>query len=147
MLNNEEFYFYYISLSTDFIKFDDYKTWLDKLFEADKNSTNVLLELEFCEDDIEKTIYSLNIYLYDKIEQLDFKEVYILIINELKEQYTNTPNSLKELTHKLYDIWNLLPPKIAQEKPFLIFNSIDDYWDILSKEQIVEKIKCLFDYY
>lgn len=70
-----------------------------------------------------------------------------MLIEELKKQYDDNPNSLKELTHKLYKVWTLLPGKISSEEPFIKLNSIDDLWSRGDKEQVVENINFLFNYY
>ena len=145
-MKNEEFYFYFISLKTDFIKFADYESWLNGMF-LNNNANDFLLELQFCTNDIEKTIYNLNIYLYNKLASLDYHEVGKMIMSELRKQYNKNLDSMQTVTPKLYKIWNLLPPEISNQEPFINFVSIDDYWDILGREKILKSLQKLFNYY
>ncbi len=52
----EELYFYYISLKTEFIDVGTYREWLNKVFLEDNDKEDIPLELQFCTDNIEKTI-------------------------------------------------------------------------------------------
>lgn len=63
VLNNENLYFYYISLSTEFIDFSIYKNELNDLFIAEDSQNATLLELEFSTESVKKTIGVLNNYL------------------------------------------------------------------------------------
>ena len=146
-LCDEEFYFNYISLKTLFISFDDYKKWLNEIFLRDNSQNEIILKLEWHTGDLEKTIDELYIYLYDKLSSLDYHVVAKMIINELKVKYANNPESLKELTHKLYDIWNLLPSEIVDKEPFFTLNHIDDPWSWGDEEQVKKSINWLFSYY
>jgi hypothetical protein len=73
--------------------------------------------------------------------------VWKTLIEELKKQYDDNPNSLKGLTHKLYKVWTLLPSKISSEEPFIKLNCIDDSWSWGDKEQVVENVNLLFSYF
>ena len=146
-INNEKLYFYYISLKTNFISHDDYKIWLHKNFLIDETENNIVFELEWCSENIDKTVDTLYSYLYDKISFLDFQFIGKLIINELRKKYNENPGCLRETTYKLYQIWCLLPRNIAEKEPFLTFNSIDDSWAWNGKEQVEEKMKYLFSFY
>lgn len=147
ILNNEKLYFYYIALSTEFISFSNYKNELNDMFLKNESQNETLLELEFNTESIEQTINILNNYLFDKITLINFQIVGKILFEELKQQYYNNPTSLKELTHKLYLIWMLLPSKISSKEPFIKLNSIDDSWEWGDEEQVVENINYLFDYY
>ena len=142
----EELYFYYIALKTKFISFDKYSIWLDKAFLVSDISDEILLELQFCTHSLEETIEKMYIYLYDKLNSLDYQVVMKLIIHELKMQYeSKTP--LYDVTKKLYSIWCLLPIEISSEKPFFILNSIDDPWSWGGEKEVVKIINDLLDYY
>lgn len=147
IINNEELYFYYISLKTKFVSLDDYKIWLNHVFLTVETQNNILYELEWCSEDLDKTVDILYSYLYDKICFLNFQSIGRLIINELRKKYNNNLNYLRETTYKLYKIWCLLPSNIAEREPFLTFNSIDDSWVWNGKEQIEEKMNYLFSFY
>lgn len=146
-LNNEKLYFYYICLSTEFISFSNYNNELNDLFLVDDSQNEALLELESSTESEKKTINILNNYLLDKITQIDFQTVGKMLIAELKKQYDDNPDSLKELTHKLYRIWTLLPSRISSEEPFIKLNSIDDSWSWEDEEQVVKNVNWLFNYY
>lgn len=143
----EKLYFYYISLVTEFISLDDYGKRLNDLFLADDDHNDIFLELQFCTGNIEKTIDTLNTYLFDKIMQLDFQEVGKMLFNELRKQYNDNPNALKELTHKLYSIWKIIPREVSDKEPFIKLNSIDDSWPWGGKEKVVEDVNWLLNYY
>lgn len=143
---HEELYFYYIALKTEFVSFDTYKIWLDKVFLISDTSNEFFLELQFCTYSFEETIKKLYIYLYDKLNSIDYHVVMKMIIQELKMQYVNK-KALYEITKKLYNIWCLLPIEVSSEKPFLILNSIDDPWSWNGKEDVIEIIDNLLNYY
>lgn len=147
ILNNEKLYFYYISLSVEFISFSKYKNELNDMFLESESQNETLLELENNTESIEQTINIITNYLFDKITHINFQIVGKLLFEELRQQYYNNPASLKELTHRLYLIWMLLPSEISSEEPFIKLNSIDDSWEWGDEEQVVENIKYLFDYY
>ncbi len=67
----EELYFYYISLKTEFVDFDTYREWLNKAFLADDNKEDILLELQFCTDNTEKTIEEMQIYICNRLNSID----------------------------------------------------------------------------
>ncbi len=142
----EKLYFYYISLKTQFISFDKYIKWLDDIFLVEDTSDDVLLELQFCTFSLEETINVLYIYLYDKLNILDYQVVMKLIVRELKIQYENK-DLLYDITKKLYNIWCLLPVEISHEKPFLILNFIDDPWSWGGEKEIIKNIDNLLKQY
>ena len=142
----EELYFYYISLKTEFVDIDTYREWLNKVFLADNNKEDILLELQFCADNIEKTIEEMRIYIYNRQNSIDYHAVMKMIIYELKEQYKNK-TMLYQLTKKLYNIWTLFPENISSEKPFIMLNSIDDPWSWNDKEQVEQITEKLIKYY
>ena len=143
---HEKLYFYYIALKTEFVSFETYKIWLNRVFLDSNSSDDVFLELQFCTHSLEETIKKLYIYLYDKVNSIDYHVVMKMIITELKMQYDNE-TALCEITRKLYNIWRLLPIEVSSEKPFLILNSIDDPWSWKGREDIIEIIDNLLNYY
>ena len=143
----EELYYYYIALKTKFVSFDAYKNWLNDLFLSDKDIDKILLELEWYTNDEEKTIYELYVYLYDKLASLNYHSVVKMVMSELKVKYINNPDSLRELTDKLYEIWCLLPEKISYEEPFFTLHIAGEAWSLGDREQVVKNIYWLFNYY
>ncbi|MBE6623638.1 MAG: hypothetical protein E7621_05585 [Ruminococcaceae bacterium] len=141
-----ELYFYYISLKTEFVDIDTYREWLNKAFLDDNNKEDILLELQFCTDNIEKTIELIKIHLYNRQNSVDYHAVMKMIISELKEQYKNK-TMLYQLTKKLYNIWTMFPENISSEKPFIILNSIDDPWSWNDEERVEQGIEKLIKYY
>lgn len=144
---NESLYFYYIALKTNFITFADYKVWLDKVFLDSDTSNEFFLELQLCTHNLEKTINELYVYLYDKSNLIDYHIVMKMIIQELKVQYDDNSKCLYEITKKLYNIWCLLPIEVSSEKPFIVLNSIDDPWSWGGREDIIEIVHNLLNYY
>ncbi len=142
----EELYFYYISLKTEFVDVDTYREWLNKTFLADNNKEDILLELQFCTDNTEKTIEEMQIYICNRLNSIDYHAVMKMIISELKEQYKNK-TMLYQITKKLYNIWTLFPENISSEKPFIMLNSIDDPWSWNDKEQVEQITEKLINYY
>ncbi len=141
-----ELYFYYISLKTEFVDIDTYREWLNKAFLDDNNKEDILLELQFCTDNIEKTIEEMQIYINNRQISIDYHAVMKMIISELKEQYKNK-TMLYQLTKKLYNIWTMFPENISSEKPFIILNSIDDPWSWNDEERVEQGIEKLIKYY
>lgn len=146
-INFEMLYFYYLSLKTGLISLNDYDKRLNDFFLTYDDQESILLDLQFCTENLEKTISTLDTYLFDKIGQLDFQKVWIILINEIKKQYNKDPSALKELTHKLYVIWTLLPSEVAEKAPFIKLNSIDDSWSWDGKEKVIDDINWLLKYY
>ena len=142
----EELYFYYISLKTEFVDVDSYREWLNKVFLEDNDKDDIILELQFCTDNIEKTIEEMQIYINNRQISIDYHAVMKMIISELKEQYKNK-TTLYQLTKKLYNIWTLFPENISSEKPFIMLNSIDDPWSWNDKEQVEQITEKLINYY
>ncbi|MBQ9757696.1 MAG: hypothetical protein IJW15_04715 [Clostridia bacterium] len=142
----EELYFYYISLKTEFVDVDSYREWLNKVFLEDNDKDDIILELQFCTDNIEKTIEEMQIYINNRQISIDYHAVMKMIISELKEQYKNK-TMLYQITKKLYNIWTLFPENISSEKPFIILNSIDDPWSWNDKEQVEQITEKLINYY
>ena len=142
----EELYFYYISLKTKFVDVDTYREWLNKTFLADNNKEDILLELQFCTDNTEKTIEEMQIYICNRLNSIDYHAVMKMIISELKEQCKNK-TMLYQITKKLYNIWTLFPENISSEKPFIMLNSIDDPWSWNDKEQVEQITEKLINYY
>ena len=114
----EELYFYYISLKTEFVDVDSYREWLNKVFLEDNDKDDIILELQFCTDNIEKTIEEMQIYINNRQISIDYHAVMKMIISELKEQYKNK-TMLYQITKKLYNIWTLFPENISSEKPLI----------------------------
>ena len=141
-----ELYFYYISLKTEFVDIDTYREWLNKAFLDDNNKEDILLELQFCTDNIEKTLEEMQIYINNRQISIDYHAVMKMIISELKEQYKNK-TMLYQLTKKLYNIWTMFPENISSEKPFIILNSIDDPWSWNDEERVEQGIEKLIKYY
>ncbi len=142
----EELYFYYVSLKTEFVDIDTYSEWLNKVFLECSNKDDILLELQFCTDNIEKTLEEMQIYINNRQISIDYHSVMKMIISELKEQYKNK-TTLYQLTKKLYNIWTVFPQNISSEKPFIMLNSIDDPWSWNDKEQVKQSIEKLIEYY
>ena len=142
----EELYFYYISLKTEFVDVDTYREWLNKAFLAYNNKEDLLLELQFCTDNTEKTIEEMQVYICNSLNLIDYHAVMKMIISELKEQYKNK-TILYQITKKLYNIWTLFPENISSEKPFIMLNSIDDPWSWNDKEQVEQITEKLINYY
>jgi len=142
----EELYFYYVSLKTEFVDIDTYSEWLNKVFLECSNKDDILLELQFCTDNIEKTLEEMQIYINNRQISIDYHAVMKMIISELKEQYKNK-TMLYQLTKKLYNIWTMFPENISSEKPFIILNSIDDPWSWNDEERVEQGIEKLIKYY
>ena len=145
----ETIYFYYLSLKTKFVSFEDYKKWLDETFASDNLQNDILLKLEMCTESEERTMDELYIYLFDRLVSIDYYAVVKMIASELKVKYTDNPELLKEFTDKLYDIWNLmsLPTEIAYEKPFFVLNFVGEPFWWGDRAQVIKNINWLFDYY
>ena len=146
-IDYEKLYFFYIALKVELIKIDEYEKRIHDLFLANDDQNDVFLELEFCSGDIDQTINALNRLLYEKTERLDFRKFGKILFNEFKRQYDDDPGSLEALTHKMYAVWTLLPKKVAEKKPFIKLNSIDDAWSWDGKEKVLEDFISIINYY
>ena len=146
-VSTELLYFFYLAISSGLIEYDDYIEKLNGLFLADEEKSDILLELEYCTGDPQETIATLKTALYDKIKQIDYRKVGKMLFDELGRQYRDDVETLKELSHKLYVIWTLLPDDISGEQPFIRLNSIDDYWAWDGKNEMIEQMKYLIGFY
>jgi len=143
---NEDIYFYYVALKTKYVDIEHYKEWLNEVFMND-DQNEIFLDLQICTEDIDETLSTLNIYLFNKLKSLDYQKIGEMIVSELMIRYTENPNSLKDLTRKLYEIWVLLPEDISSKEPFIKMNSIDDPWSWNDEKLVIKNVKWLFDYY
>ncbi len=144
---NETLYFLYLSFSAGLIGFNDYAERLNELLLEDKGENHILLELQSCTGNLKKTISLLDLYLFEKMAQLDYQAVGRMLVNEVRRQYDNGHDNLKQLTHSLYNIWRLLPEKVAEKEPFNKLKTIDDPWSGDGKDTVIEEVNWLFDYY
>jgi len=145
---DENLYFYFVSLKTGFLNFDEYKEWLNEQFLSNESHQEILLDLEFCTDNIEKTIETMRYYLFNRLNVLNYHIFGKMLANSLKLKYgDNNVESLQETTKKLYQIWCLLPNEIAEIKPFIIMNSIDDLWACINEKQVIQGVNWLSHYY
>jgi hypothetical protein len=146
-MTNEELYFFAVSLSVGFVPHENYIEQLNNAFLLDKTDDALLLELQFCTNDMRKTIDVLNAYLYDKISTLNYDLVAKMILTNIKNQYDKSPDSIKELTHSLYDIYSVLPYHVVGKEPFFTMSYIDDAWDWGDYNQIKERFEWLINFY
>lgn len=143
---DENLYFYFISLKVDFVKFDEYKEWLNEQFLTD-DSRGILLELQFCTEDIKRTIDTMNYYLFNKVAALNYQVVGKAISKTLKLRNMDNLENLRETSQKLYQIWCLLPREVSEEKPFILMNSLDDAWSWDDSTRVSEGINWISNYY
>lgn len=148
---DEQLYFYYISLKTGFVSFGEYIEWLHGQFLTEA-SREVLLDLELCSGDVEKTIDTMYGYLFDKISTLNYWEIGKEISKTLHLKNKDDIESLREISEALYKMWCLLPPKISEKTPFLSMVSINDPWSWGGTEQeaakrVVDSINWISHYY
>lgn len=143
---DENLYFYFISLKTDFINFDEYNEWLNEQFLAD-DSREILLDLQFCTENVKKTIETMNYYLFNKVAKLDYQVIGKAISRTLRLRNIDDMETLREISEKLYQMWCLLPRETSEEKPFIFMNSIDDPWSWDDSNRVVDGIKWLSHYY
>lgn len=144
---NEILYFYIISTKIGLISIEEYNQWLNEIFLNDKSDNEIILELEFCSYDINKTIDTLNLYLYDELPKLNYNIIGKMIVEKFEEKYYENTDNLEELTYKLYKFWKCLPQDILYQEPFLTMCYIDDLWDYPGEDEVLDKVKWLINYY
>ncbi len=103
-VSNELLYFFYLTISSGLIESNDYVEKLNQLFLVDAGKSEILLDLEYCTGDPEKTITTIKTALYDKTGQIDFQNVGKMLFDELRRQYSEDCDCLKEISQKLYVI-------------------------------------------
>ena len=138
MYLNEKLYYIYITLKTGFIDIKDYEKWLDDYYAKDSKN-EVIGELEWAFSDISKIINILDIYLYDKISDINYNIIWEMIISDAQKWYKDNKN-LETLTKILYELWCILPKEISNEMPFIKLNSLDDAW-VCNREEAPDKIR------
>ena len=146
-LNTEQLYVIYVSLASGLISDSEYREKLHTLFLEDKGQAPVLLELEWSSEDREKTLGILTAYLYEKEDRLDLDEVGKLLFAEVEKQVGGDPDKAEEISRKLYQIWTMLPERIAGEEPFIQLNSINDYWSWGGEDEGIEALRQLTRFY
>ena len=148
IFNNESVFFFSTFLSVDLIGFNDYEKWLHNVFLADiENENDLLLELESATNSIEKTLRILNEYLYDKLSSLDFRLVGEMITLQVETVYASNHFTVEELSHKLYELWCLLPSKMSEQEPFHMMTYIDDPLSWGDKQQTIKLLEQFINYY
>ena len=147
LVSNELLLYFYLAISSGLMQFDDYVEILNDLFLADAGRNDILLTLEFCTGDLKETLATLETALYNKVGQINYQKVGKMLFDELGRQYSDNIDVLKELTHKLYIIWTLLPDEISNKEPFIQLNSIDDFWSWDGKDEVIEQINWLINYF
>lgn len=150
---DETLFFYMITLSAGFINMEEYNQWLNENFlnseilSFSETENDLLLELEFCSSDKNKTIDMLHSYLYSKINKLNYKILGKKLLDKLKEKYNENPENLEEWTHKLYDVWRILPREMSEQEPFYTMSYIDDIYSYAERNECLKKIHWLLNYY
>jgi hypothetical protein len=143
-LLDEKLYFYYISLKTSFVSLENYNKWLNEAF-ADYPQNETLLALEWCSENVEKTIEELRIYSHDKLTSLDYREIWKMIIETLRVNYAAAPDSLEEIASKLYDVWAMLPEEIAHKEPFIALDYVQTPFAYGAREEVRKGLNQLMD--
>ena len=146
----EELYVWSILLKAGISDMEQYATWLDDIFlKAYKGdpSYTLLLDLEFCSNDINKTLDAIDDSISIRVSSFDFDYIGSLLFKALEEVYSADTYDLQTLAAKAYYIWTRLPERVANNPPFFTLNYIDDPLDYGDEATTRDLFQSIFDYY
>ncbi|WP_291581309.1 hypothetical protein [Clostridium sp. UBA6640] len=137
---------YLILWSVGFIEYEIYSKEIDNLFLKEENS-DLLLELEYCFNDSQKSISALNKYMHAGDIIYDCKKFGVVFFELLENIYESENMDINEFAKKAYKVWNLLPSDIAGEEPFRTLSYADDCLSYGDEMQTREFYKKSFKFY
>lgn len=152
---NERLIVYLILFSVGFEIEIEYNEYLDSEFigtsNSDRSYSALLLELECCSSNRNKTIEILNQFFWQYYNNDNFNIVAfgLFLIESLKKIYLQSEIDIREYGKKVYMIWRGLPNEMRDRKPFFIMNYADDplsWGDEKQTRQIYEELFNYFEY-
>jgi len=140
----EQLFAYALFLYTGLMTLDEYNTYLDDLFLAEPDN-DLLLELEYCSGNSEKTI---QIITEGYQEDIEFNTVAFgeLIAKRLETVYFRPGTDLREYGDKVYRLWQKLPSDLQMKEPFAILSYADDPLSYGDEERSREMYQEFFQY-
>ncbi len=137
---------YLILWSVGFIEYEIYSKEIDNLFLKEENS-DLLLELECCFNDPQKSINALNEYICARDIIYDYKKFGVVFFELLENIYESENMDINEFAKKSYKAWKLLPSDIAGEESFWTLSYADDCLSYGDEIQTRELYKKSFKFY
>lgn len=99
---------YIILWEGELVSFEEYSEYLDFLFMKDETD-DLLVELEFCSDNIEAVKNNINEYIWQNNIKLNYNIFGTVLFEKLNDIYVNWQRDFKEFGDKMYRIWKMLP--------------------------------------
>lgn len=130
----ENIYVYFILLASDLIPFDKYNIYLDSVFLNDDND-ELLLELEFCKNDVNKIKKIIDDYIYDNKIELNYECIGRFLFEMLSEIYQQNKYDITTFGNRVYKVWQMLPEKLSMEEPYWTLSYADDCLSYGDEEQ------------
>ena len=129
-------------LNCELMTLNKYNDYLNEIF-LQHPDNDLLLELQWCSNDIKNTIGTICEYS-SKVE-IDYDVFGKLFFNELKLAYKEM--DINSFAAKAYSAWNLLPDKIKEIEPFFTLCYADDPLSWGDENQTREHYENTFVYY
>lgn len=140
----EELYAYALLLEAGLVKITEYGEYLDTHFLLEPDNS-ILLELEWCFSDTQKSISTIRNYCSDY--SIDYDVFGQFLFSKLEETYLQNKLSLKDFSTKSYMIWQQFPDKVHQTEPFWTLCYADDPLSWGDEKQTRELYEKAFRYY
>ena len=122
--------------------YDEYNKILDEKFLKNPDSA-ILLELEWCSSDCEKTFSIINnFWHYDYFQSFNADRFGEKLFSGLESVYMAHSVAINEFGSRCYQLWNCLPAEINQIEPFWTLGYADDclsYGDESQCRELYEK--------
>ena len=114
---------YALLLDVGLVSCSEYSEYLDALF-IKMPDNDLLLELEWCSSDMQKTVSTIryNCYEYD----VDYDAFGRFLFLKLEEIYRQNKMDIKNFGEKTYKIWLSFPEAIHCTEPFWTLNFSGD---------------------
>lgn len=141
---NEMLLAYALLLEAEFISSSEYKEHLNALFMNSSNN-DLLLELEWCSSDTQKT--KGMIFEYSREHEIDFDIFGSFLMQSLKNIYNQIDVDIKTFNSKIIIIWSKLPNEITKIEPFWSMSYAGEpltWGDVQQTQDIYEK---MFNFY
>lgn len=121
---------------------EEYDKYIAQELEVENPLSDIILELSFCTNDINKTLVILNEYLFKA--EIDYTKVFDLVWQYLHEVWKGGNKTNHEIAKFMYDIATHLDEDKMYEYPWSFMMWLDDYFELaeigmrVSKEALDE---------
>lgn len=127
--------------------YDEYNKILDERF-LENPDNDILLELEWCSSDCEKTFSIINNFRhYEYFQKFNVDRFGEKLFCGLEAVYMADSIPIDEFGRRCYQLWNCLPAEIDQIEPFWTLGYADDYLSYGDEEQCRKSYERAFSHY